>query len=376
MNARTLTRFALPVYLGVLVWASLMVTVAEAVDPVTNPVMELEEGHGFQHVIAEGDLLILIRYELPKSAWRIDTADVAAHTSSAPFIAYMEEGKCHDDDEANLIDFCYTSLFSGVALHSFYDGPQDTATLQRSRTVPRVSHGISGVYLGTGHGLTFGDATYRTCLEGSATLFSPRTVECEPLIWHDIATSTAHATLLEAGRATNGDAFVSIAENLQTAAAGLREQIVVNQLITPTGAIYFKEAYTNIARAAPGAFAVSQPIAEDIVLATADTAAEDSIQAEASGSLFFGVVRDFNDNHLGGTLPVSMVGSVLIGMIALFVMVVILAWVKSMLIAVVIAALFFFGFGVLNDLANFSLYLIMLLMLFTVGVFKYMRGSV
>mgnify|MGYP006405769393 CR=1 FL=1 len=159
-----------------LVAVMLTAQVAYAVDPVANPPMTLDEAHGFQHLINEGDMLILVRYELPKADWRIDAADVAVATATAPFVPYMEEATCIDNDEENLLDLCYTSLLSGVAINTFYDGPHLSSTLLRSRTLPRVGDGISAVYFGTGHSITFGDPTYEACVEGSATLFSPKTV--------------------------------------------------------------------------------------------------------------------------------------------------------------------------------------------------------
>lgn len=344
-----------------------------AVDPVANPPMTLDEAHGFQHLITEGDMLILVRYELPKADWRVDAADVALQTSTAPFAAYMEEGSCIDNDEENLLDLCYTSLLSGVAINTFYNGPHLSSTLLRSRTLPRVGDGISGVYFGTGHSITFGDPTYEACIEGSATLFSPKTADCDNLLWHNVATSTAYPTIMEASRATNASALVSIALNLQQTIPGRQEALVVNDYITPTGAIFFKESYTNIVLSAPGAFAASEAILEDVELNTAETAAEATIRENRG--LFYGYVDDYTKNHFGETVSTKLVGGVLVAMIAAFIFVMALLWVKSVLIATIVAAVFVFGFGVLNDIFDMALYLIMTLGLFTIGIFTWAKAK-
>jgi hypothetical protein len=347
------------------------VQAAFAVDPVANPPMTLKEAHGFKNLIAEGDLLVLVRYELPKADWRIDVAEVAAHTSTAPFVAYMEEGTCLDNDEENLLDLCYTSLLSGIAINTFYDGPHLSSTLLRSRTLPRVGDGISGVYFGTGHSITFGDPTYEACIEGSATVFSPKTIECDTLLWHSVATSTAYPSIMEASRATNASALVSMALNLQQGIAGRQEALVVNDYIAPTGAIFFKEAYTNIVRAADAAFAAKQPTLEDIELNVSGSTAETAITADRG--LLYGYIDDYNNNHFDGNASTQLIGGVLVGMIAIFIFGMTLAYIKSTMIAVIFAALFFFGFGVLNDLFDMALYMIMTLAFFVVGIFAWVK---
>ncbi len=349
----------------------LTVQTALAVDPVPNPTMNLNEAHGFQHLIDEGDLLILVQYSLPKAVWRVDQADVSADTSTAPFFAYMEEGDCIDSDEENLLDLCYTSILSGAAIHTFYGGAQASSTLLRSRTAPRVGDGVSAVYFGTGHSLTFGDTTYETCIEGSATLFSPVVRECDTLLWHPISTSTANPTVMQAARATNASALVSIALNLQSRIAGRQEALVVNNFIAPTGAIFFKEGYTNIVEAAPAAFAASESFSEDITLNTVDSTAEAAITANRG--LFYGYVDDFNTNHFDGNASTQLIGGFLIGAIAVFLFGMSIAYTKNMMISTIIAVTFVFGFGVLNDLFDMALYLIFLLGFFAVGIFAWVK---
>ena len=347
-----------------------------AADPVANPSMAISEVHGFQHLIEENDMMILVRYEMPKTEWRIDQADVNAETSTEPFVAYMEEADCFENNENNLMDLCYRSLLSGIATQTFYDGdPDGSGSLKANRTLPRVGQGLSGLYLGTGHGLTFGDTSYESCVEGSATVFSPRTVLCQSVLWHSVATTTANPGIMAAAREQNAPVLVSIAENLESEAAGKFGAFVVNRRITPMGAIMFIEAYTNIQRGAPDAFAANEEDKADVRLSGDKTAAQIEIDTQAQNSKFYNYVADFADGRLKGT-NVNLVGGVIIIIIGMVVLAVVLSIIKSLMAAVIMAALTVFGFGVLNGLFDMTLFMIVLLIVFALGAFAYVRTKI
>ena len=337
---------------------------------VANPAMTLTEVHGLQHLIQEGDLLILVRYELPKATWRVDSVD-------DPNYPFMEEADCFENNENYMFDLCWTSILSGVASHTFYDGIQATGTLIQQRTLPRIGHGLSGLYIAEGHSLTFGTTSYQTCLEGSATVFDPRTINCLGVaLWHTVTDTDGDGAFLDDAPAQNAEVFRDLGENLQDQIPGRQELIVANRNITPVGAIFFTEAYTNVMTAAPEAFSIAEQETDNVSLNTGNTAAETSIQTEAQGSRLWGWVSDFNTNHFDGALPVPMVGAVLVILIGVVMFGALLYFTQSMFLALAVVATFIFGFGALQDLFDFNLYMILLTLFFASGIFLWARHRI
>ena len=340
-------------------------------DPITNPTMTLLEAHGFQHLIAEGDILILVRYELPKDDWRVDSGDSSFHP-------YLEEATCFEANEGNLLYRCWTSLLSGVATQTFYDGSQASGFLTGNRNLPRIGHGLSAIYIGSGHSLTFGNTTYETCVEGSATLFSPRTVDCDTLLWHTVVDADSDGAFLDDAPAFNDNILVQIGANLEEATPGRVGQYVSNARITPMGSLFFSEAFTGIPLAAPEAFQIGAQSRdrEGLALTDADTTAEATITTDsANNSNMWGWVNDFNNNHFAGALSMKLVGGVFIGLLAAFIFAAALS-LANVAFAGIVAALFIFGFGVLNDLFDYKLFLIVLLMMFGWGAFTFVRPRI
>jgi len=340
---------------------------APASAQIAPPTFLITEVHGMQHLVAEGDMLILIRYELPKTEWRDDTgAD-----------ALMEEADCLEGNEANPIDLCWTSVLPGLASHTFYSGAQATATLVGQRNLPRIGHGLSALYVGTGHGLDFGSTTYESCVEGSATFFTPRPVACRTILWHTVTDVDGDNLFLDDAPIQNDNVFRDIMRNLQEEMPGRTEALLSNNLITPNGKLYIVEAYTNAEDAAPTAFGIARvaPVAVSLT-STAATVAESAIALEAQGSRMWNYVNDFNNNHLDGTISMGIVGGVFVGMLAMFIFAIVFAYLKSMFVAVIVVSLFIFGFGVLQDLFDYRLYVIVLLLMFGLGVFSYTRQKI
>jgi hypothetical protein len=353
--------------------ALLVVAVAVAalatMAPIANPTMTLEEAHGFQHLINEGDMLIFIRYHLPKDSWRVDSVD-------DPLNPLMEKADCHDGNENDPLDLCWTSLLPGAVTQTFYDGPQASGTLTANRTLPRISHGLAAVYIGAGHSLTFGDTTYVTCIEGSATLFSPRTIDCDTLLWHPITDTDSDGLFIDDAPSQNADALVQIAAALQDDMPGRQETLITNGLITLMGTIYFLEAFSNISAAMPDAFLIGKQRIDAVVLANTDSAAEIAITSSAQASKLWNYVNDFNVNHFDGVISTQLIGGVLILIVAFCIFGLAMAILKNLFLAASISALFIWGGGVLTDFVDLKVYMILLLLLFGVGMFSYARNKI
>ncbi len=346
------------------VMAALSATVVSAADPDVPSV--LAEAHGFQCLIdcgaaeSDKDMLVLVRYELDKESWRNAT--------------YMEEITCLDNDETLLLDLCWTSLFSGAIAHTFYDGAKGSGALIRGRTPPRVGHGFSALYIPAGHSLSFSDPTYETCIEPSTTLFTPAAAQCFTLTWHPVTDELGNGDLtldVLDGHVVNSVALADVVNNFEGAIPGRTAYFIVNNFITPIGAVYTNEAYINWPRAAPGAFAISSGVNADVSLATADSAAETAIATEAASSRLYGWISDWQANHMPG-MSVTTVGTLLMTTIAIIAAVIVLMYLKSAFIALTVAGLIIL-FGSLQNLVEMSLILTVLLLVIGYGSFKLVR---
>ncbi len=309
--------------------------------------MTSNEAYGFQNVLETGDMLILIRYDLPVADWQ------KASTSTP----YMLDATC--DDITDIEDPCYTSLVSGTALQTLYDGPRGGGgvLLRGSRTLPRIANGLSGLYFAAGHGLTFGTATYDSCIEGSATLFAIVPTSCQAISWQASATIVANQALVKT-------ILPQVMLNLQAAASAGVNTYVESDKITLTGMVFAREALAYINYAVPGAFIAAVGGVDFTFDPTASTSSlETSIQAVAettdvylgflalSGQLFgmdVHVFGAFTTGILGIIIAVSLAGfaapSLSIAATLLIAIAGVLMWVVPIqLVFVVIAALIVLG---------------------------------
>ena len=280
---------------------------------VSPPTIDNIEAYGFSNVLEDDDRLILVRYELPLADWQID-----ASTANPPFpTAFMVDATCTPSETINLKDPCYTSLLSGMVLHTFYDGvPGNPGVSQTGiRSVPRVGFGMSGIYISPGHGLAppgAPSAAYQTCVEGSSTVFtlptySSRPVDCLHPIWLPlpaVGQSTDLATVL-----------VSMGDIIESDMNQPVNSFVDMDVLTEIGSIMPKEAFSPMANAAPTAFyaAVTQPW-RDFDLAVTPTALDTAVGSAAQSSRIYQAF-DGAANQYFGTTP-AVLGSIFFIVIA------------------------------------------------------------
>ena len=347
-----------------------------------DPTITLIEAQGFQCLLtqtattgAECDMGILIRYELPKTAWRFDADDVS--TSTEPTVPYMAQAACTDDDEGLLFDGCYTSLESGIVSHSFYSGAHGSS-LVGARTPPRVSHALSMIYVGPGHGLTFGDTSYETCLEPATTVFTPATPQCLTISWNTVTDADVDGLMFDDATVINATALIGMMSNLQAIIPG-PDILVVNGKITPLGqVIYTDAAFTGFAVAAPTAFQITVFEQEGFAPSVTPTAFELAIDAEASASDLDSMVTSFNNKFLPGVSK-QLTGGVLFLFVAGIVAYVILKAVNDRLLGTAAAAMGAFcvvTVGVLSGMVDANLYWIVLLLFTALAAISWTRDEI
>ena len=271
-------------------WFVLVAALATMGGPAHAAIVDVSiyEASAYQNVVATGDLLVLIRYELPTTDWQVAT--------------YMNNATCAD--AADFVDPCYISLQEGVALQTLYDGPAATASLRSIRQLPRVGQGLSALYLAAGHGLTFSTTTYETCVEGSATAFSPMPQSCITIQWNTSANVAATPAVIQPG-------LLAVSANLEQAAAQAKNTFLNIDKITQTGMIFMREAFPPMPLIVPDAFFIGTTnVFADVAPTPGATGLESDIQSTAQASTAWSATQDIAREY--GGVSVRMLGSVLV----------------------------------------------------------------
>lgn len=365
--------------LGLLLAPLILMVVSGVALADADPETTIIEADGFQCLLtptaattAACDMLILIRYDLDKVTWRIDVDDISP---PAITVEYMAEADCLDGDEQNLLGLCHTSLKSGIVTHTFYNGAFG-ASLIGARTPPRVGDGISAIYVAAGHSLTFGTATYETCLEPASTVFSPATPACSVINWHTVTDADADGLVYDDAQGINAPVLVNIMENLERATPD-PELLTTNGKITPLGQFpYTDEAFSGWPLAAPDAFAIVQLEQASFAAPTADTALETAVKAEASGTYLDGLITGFVTDRVPGVSK-QLVGTVFFLILSAGLALAILNWLGRGF-GVFAAGLTIWAVmttGMLTDMVDANLYWIILLIFASLGLFDYLRDK-
>ncbi|MAX59667.1 MAG: hypothetical protein CL755_12645 [Chloroflexi bacterium] len=279
--------------------------VAAAVAP---PPIDLVEAYGFSNVLETDDRLILVRYDLPLDDWQIDSSMVSPPTLP---VAFMVDATCETPTEPiTLVDPCYTSIYNGMVLHTFYDGARGGPGVTQIgiRSIPRIWQGLSGIYIRAGHGLPDPggpSSSFETCIEGSSTIFTgpnftSTPVECLNPLWITIPSVAEKENMVAI--------LTSLMTNVQDEMNQTVNTYVDQNIITQTGAVIPREAMSAIGTAAPNAFyvGIDQPWT-DFDLTLTPTALETGIAtANQSGRIyeaFGGVAAEYL-----GTTPTVLGG--------------------------------------------------------------------
>ncbi len=338
-------------------WVTFAPGSAYASEP--DPPIKLLDVQGMQCLLTTSatdatacDMLLLLRYELPKEDWRADDSGVGK---------FMQEIACVDGDENNILDLCYTSLVTGMVSASMYSGPHATAILENTRPLQRIDHALSALYFPASSSLTFGNTSYEVCLEPSVTIFAPATQICRSVTWN-ASTSFANA------QTVNAEVIKTMGADLGAALPGLSRNITANGRIASVGSIYFSESFSGLTVAAPDAFTVSTQTLTDFA-GSSVSPAESTIATEAQASNLWGWVDDFNNNHMGGG-SLKLVAGAMVGAISVIIFMFVFGWIKNIFIAAVAGVLFLMA-GVFQDFVDVNIFMALALLIFGVGAFQW-----
>ena len=309
-------------YLGALIVGGVFLVMAvESVgatvnmSPVPPPDIELFEAYGFENVLEPDDRLLLVRYELPLDPWQ------SATTTTANPERYMVNATCTEvEGIVSLEDTCYTSLYPGMVLNTFYDGTRGGSgvTQHGIRTIPRVGDGLSGIYIRAGHSLApAGSATantYQVCVEGSPTVFANPLYTVQPVgclnpIWY--------ATTGTEDKVGMTGVLLQLGLNLEEEMIKPVNYFVAQDKITENGVTMPREAFTGIVRAAPNAFytGIKQPW-RDVSQVVQETNTEALIRSDTENTRIYLAFEGAAQQYFGtsakvfGGLTMLLIGAI------------------------------------------------------------------
>lgn len=194
-----------------------------------------------------GDLVFLMRYELPIS----DSDGV-----SDAWCQYLL-----DDDGCDLTPAAPTdptSLPNGYAFGRLVR--TSTGATVAEQTIQRIDHSLLVIYVGVGHGLTWGDTDLQLCVESAAEpTFDSEASNCSTIDW-----STAESDMT-AQREDLGDNLVTVMRELELERSVNFGTFVSNGgLISPSGQVFTREQQIPLERIVPDIFATGgSPIGTD-----------------------------------------------------------------------------------------------------------------
>lgn len=216
-----------------------------------------------------GDLFVLVRGELPLetdaggAAWCAQLTDTTGCELDPPTPAAPE------------------SLEYGMAFVRLYTG----SAISDEERPPRVGHFLAGLYLGSGHGITWGDATAEVCLEADNPPFNPPASTCFAVLWNSAASDQSSQ------RAELGEVLRTELRNLENALALQVNTLVSNRsLITTEGQVYTRELPLAVERILPAIFTTGSTklLPDDVTPAAGDP----PLQTELDGDVEATQVRE------------------------------------------------------------------------------------
>lgn len=174
--------------------------------------INIYEANAFRNVALSGDLLYILRYELPTAEWN-------APTGPGAFAAFSE-------------------IYSDST----------EATLHGRRVTPNTGDGLTGLYFAPGHRLTWNSSTIEFCITGNPVTFGATVLQrCVIPVYNDGSTLSVTSTVL-------GTALLSMMTNLEQDAAQVPGTYVANGFITTDGAVFPIRAFQPITTVAPQVF--------------------------------------------------------------------------------------------------------------------------
>lgn len=219
------------------------------------PALNTYDARCYRSISQSDDLLCLLAYQAPQQTSTIGTNV----TTPEAWCAWLtNQTGCTG---TNVSPSAPESLQPGLAVATLCQLTTqvgclvDTGTLIDQTRLPRIWHGLAGMYFSALPGIAWGDASLNFCVE-SATGFSPTSSACVPADWTSAAnTQAAQRTQMAA------DLKILLADIAERRGAGTNAYVASDR-ITSAGRTLALEAYAYMDRVIPSAFQAAAISAE------------------------------------------------------------------------------------------------------------------
>jgi hypothetical protein len=239
----------------------------------------------------EGDLLAVIRYELP---WSTTGGVVDA------WCLYVENNSGCDGSPA-APDYP-DSILNSYAFATIYKSGFGT-TLTDQAPIYRIGPGLAGIYIDSGHSISHGDVNIQVCIEASASQFSPVSlgagIDC---IYPDFSSGeTQSENLDELTEYMTGDTSpLGILEQALGAPSGFF--ITTSGKITPNAVVYGSEVLHQLQSIIPDAYQIgAKRVLTDVSAPAGALAIQAQIDATAVASGFTANMNTVASTYAGIT---------------------------------------------------------------------------
>ena len=270
----------------------------------TPPDVEIHQAKVFRNILtdetittgSEGDLLVVVRLELPWST--------ASGVSDAWCLYLDDDSGC---DETPAAPTKIESLKSGHAFITFYENGagldslnNPTGSLTQQHPLTRIGHNVAGIYIDAGHSINFLDSNIDICIEPSTTYFNAATAQC---IKPDFSSSAAadrsdqREELVKFLKSNTASPFLFLERELQTPTGFFINR---NGYLTPNSLGYAGQIHPQLQKIVPDAFQVgSSPVLTDSISSATGTNFGAMIESTAIASGITNNLDIVSDKYVG-----------------------------------------------------------------------------
>ena len=258
----------------------------------TAPSVSVKETKCFRSINQDDDMYCLMRYELPVKV----TVDPTPITTPEAWCLELHNLAGCTDNPVN--PTFPTSLEEAHVFINYYKnctglGDCSLGDILGSVSVPRVGNSLGGVYLGTGHGVTHGDASVFGCVEPSVLVFTTVVEDCQQVVW------SFGANDMDIQRNEMGNYFIEQFLALQIASNTGLNVFVQNNLITDAGKTLALEALNIVDRLIGDFFRAAATESEAIAFATATAQTDLQVEISLTATQQAGIWATIG-GHVGG----------------------------------------------------------------------------
>lgn len=208
---------------------------------VPAPSVTLHDTLCYRSILEADDLFCVGRFELPQQSTTTPTTAEAWCAYLIDNTGCTGENVAPDDPTSLEPDLVFLRLYT--------DRGGASETIEAEAPIPRIWHGLAGIYLGAGYSFSWGASTVSMCVEtDNASEFSTQSEDCLTPFWTGVANVQATQ------RIQLGEDMLAFMRKLEIARSVAANSYVLKRRITTAGAVFAREVYSFMGTIIPDYF--------------------------------------------------------------------------------------------------------------------------